>query len=407
MAPFLSESVELLARDGRVLRRLGPSLGVLGRGDRARGSAVDDIQEITHVDPDDVPRLVTFRTTALASTPGWRGSLAYRLRQSDGIRRTYAVDVVNCLDDPDLGGIVATTRELSPVPAVPGHVDGEGSDSPMADSIAEAVPVALVVLDAHGRMEFANQAARTLCDLPCGTVRGRYLPDLAVESDRSALALAVTQLLRHLGSRVVVFATRGWQGRTDLRLIEARLLARGLDGRPSTVIVTLDDVTERRREEEDLRRRASSDPLTGLLNRAALLEEVEARLVNGPVTAIYCDLDGFKSINDTFGHAWGDELLVEFANLLTSIARSTDVIGRLGGDEFVVVCDGLSRSHTATLVARLGSAFDEGLAARVSVGVASSRGGGAATDLLARADRAMYVNKRRLANDVVAEITLG
>ena len=101
------------------------------------------------------------------------------------------------------------------------------------------------------------------------------------------------------------------------------------------------------------------------------------------MTAVYCDLVGFKAINDTFGHAWGDDLLVEVATLLTSLARSTDAIGRLGGDEFVILCDGLSQAHTANLVARLDAAFDAGLGVRISVGVASSRTGGSATDLLA------------------------
>ena len=118
-------------------------------------------------------------------------------------------------------------------------------------------------------MEFANQVAREICDLPEGPTFGRYLPDLAVESDRTAVARVVGELLEHVGSRTVIFETRGWRGTGERRLLEARLLARGLTGRPSTIIVTLDDVTERRREEDDLRRRANYDPLTGLLNRAA------------------------------------------------------------------------------------------------------------------------------------------
>jgi diguanylate cyclase (GGDEF)-like protein/PAS domain S-box-containing protein len=390
LTPFLTESVELVDRQGCVRWRLGPRDCILGQGDRAGASI------FTHVHPDDLPRMLEFATAVLGSEPGWRGGLPTRLQHVDGTWRTYAVEVVNRLDDPTLDGIVVKTREL---PA--GLVDFEPNeleldDTAMAESIAEAVPIALVVLDRHGRMEYANHAARSTCDLPPGPTHGRYLPDLAVEADRSALARAVTDLLAHHGSRTVVFASRGWQGRGDLRQIEARLLARGLADRPSTIIVTLEDVTERRREEEDLRRRANYDPLTGLLNRAALLDEMEARLARGPLTAIYCDLDGFKSVNDTYGHASGDELLVEVAKLLTSVARASDAIGRLGGDEFVVVCDGLTEPHATSLVARLGETFDAGLGVRISVGVAGSPAGGSAAELLARADRAMYDDKRRL-----------
>ncbi len=390
MAQFLTEAVELVDRDGKVRWRLGPPAGVLGHGRRV-GESV-----FAHVHPDDLPRLMELGTAVLESSPGWRGSLPSRLRHADGTWRTYAIEVINCLGDPELDGIVVKTRELptGPLSLPTEHLDLD--DEAMAESIAEAVPVALVVLDRHGRMEFANQAARTTCLLPDGPTQGCYFPDLAVEADRAGVARAVDELLGQLGSRTIVFGSRGFDGTGELRMLEARLLVRGLARRPSTIIVTLDDVTERRREEEALRRRANYDPLTGLLNRAALLEEMEARLARGPLTAIYCDLDGFKVVNDTFGHAGGDELLVEVAKLLTSMARSTDAIGRLGGDEFVIVCDGLTKPHTTNLIARLGDAFDVGLGVRISVGVAGSRAGGSAADLLARADRAMYDNKRRL-----------
>ena len=389
MASYLSDTVELLDGAGRVLDRLGPDVGVLGQrpGGAASGATID---------PDDLPRLLAFRAAALSSAPGWRGELAYRVRTAEGVC-TFAVDVVNQTDDPELPGLVATTRSLASGPREPNAVV-DLTDATFGGSLAEAVPMALDGARrprSHGVRQPGG--AQRSCDLPDGPTEGRFLPDLAIESDRPTLTTAVRELMRHLGSRIVVFATRGWQGRGDLRLVEARLLARGQAGNLSAIVVTLDDVTERRREEDDLRRRASSDPLTGLLNRAALLEEAEARLASGPVTAVYCDLVGFKAINDTFGHAWGDDLLVEVATLLTSLARSTDAIGRLGGDEFVILCDGLSQAHTATLVARLDAAFDAGLGVRISVGVASSRTGGSATDLLALADRAMYAHKRRTA----------
>ena len=150
------------------------------------------------------------------------------------------------------------------------------------------------------------------------------------------------------------------------------------------------------RADVDLRWRATHDPLTGLLDRSALLCEVEVRLTRGPVTAICCNLDGFRRVNHTYGSASGDELLVGVARLLTSMARSNDAIGRVGGDEFVIVCDGLARPHTTNLIARLGDALDVVLGVRVSVGVAGSREGGSGVDLLGRAERAMYENKRRV-----------
>ena len=391
MAPFLTETVELVGTDGRVRWRLGPPQALRDRGRDSEGHS-----SFEFVHPDDLPQMMELAAAVTASESGWRGSLIARLQHPDGTWRTCAIEAVNCVDDPALGGVIVKTRELPTGPLALDRDRVDLDDEAIAESIAEAVPMALIVLDRVGRMEFANQVARDLCDLPDGPTFGRHLPDLALEADRPAVARVVGELLETAGSRTVVFETRGWRGAGERRVIEARLLARGLIGRPSTIIVTLDDVTERRRREDDLQRRANYDPLTGLLNRAALLEEVEARLARGPVTAIYCDLDGFKAVNDTYGHAGGDELLVEVAKLLTSMARSNDAIGRIGGDEFVIVCDGLTRPHTTNLIARLGDALDVGLGVRISVGVAGSRAGGSATDLLARADRAMYDNKRRI-----------
>lgn len=387
MARYLSESIDVVDRDGTLRWHLGPPDGVLGRG-------ISGGWAVANAHPDDQALLRAFTATMRDSASGWSGNVRVRLHHVDGSWRTYVIEVGNHLDDGDLDGIVIRTRE---VPRTPADADDMGhADDVIAESIAEAVPVALVVLDRHGRIEFTNEAARLICDFPEGPTHGRYFPDVAVETDRPAVLRAVSELLTHRGNRTVVFCTRGWQGRGALRLIEARLLARGVADRPSTIIVILDDVTERRREEEELRRRASRDALTGVLNRGAVLEEMEARLASGPLTVIYCDLDGFKKVNDTYGHAGGDDLLKRVAKLLSTMARSSDVIGRLGGDEFVIVCEGLSPPHTASLLERLGDVFEVDLGVRISVGVAASEAGSDAASLLRRADEAMYDNKRRL-----------
>lgn len=387
MSSFLTESIEVIDRTGTVRHRLGPIDGLLGHADRA-GESV-----FAHVHPDDLPRVLEFGAAVLESDPGWHGSIPVRLCDVSGRWHPYGIEVTNCLDDPLLDGIVARTRAL---PADPSEVDAATrrlSRVNMTESIVEAVPVALMVLDRHGRMEFANHAARLLCDLPDGPIRGRYLPDVAVERDRAEVSRSVELLLHRLGTRTVVFDTRGWRGRGDRRQIEARLQARGMADRPSTIIVTLDDVTVRRREEADLRRRATLDPLTGLLNRAALLDEIEARLARGPLTAIYGDLDGFKLVNDTFGHAGGDNVLMEVARILRSTSGPNDAVGRFGGDEFVIVRDGRVTAQTADLVGRLRAALEQGPGIRMSIGTADTDANSSADDLLARADRAMYEDK--------------
>jgi diguanylate cyclase (GGDEF)-like protein len=153
---------------------------------------------------------------------------------------------------------------------------------------------------------------------------------------------------------------------------------------------------------------ATHDALTGLPNRTLILDRIEqtltrARLKQEPVAALFVDLDNFKAINDSLGHACGDELLCAVAERLAGVIRETDALGRLGGDEFVVVADGLSLAAGPELIAeRLLDAFsepfalgDEGEAlihVKASIGIATGDRP-CAEDLLRDADIAMYRSK--------------
>jgi cyclic di-GMP phosphodiesterase Gmr len=127
-------------------------------------------------------------------------------------------------------------------------------------------------------------------------------------------------------------------------------------GRPYAMVVVGVDVTEQRRAEALLRRRATTDELTGLLNRGAFYESFAAVLAESEGAGcglLYCDLDGFKAINDTHGHRVGDLLLTEVAQRLRSLAGAGDVVARLGGDEFVLLCRDVDQQRLATLSARI------------------------------------------------------
>jgi diguanylate cyclase (GGDEF)-like protein len=170
--------------------------------------------------------------------------------------------------------------------------------------------------------------------------------------------------------------------------------------------------SERRKTDEELARReeelsflATHDPLTGLPNRTLILDRVEQMLVRAarsqtPVATLFIDLDDFKSINDTLGHAAGDELLQAVAARLDGIVRGTDALGRLGGDEFVVISEELSLAVGPELIAeRLLGALEEpfmlGADKETRVAVTASIGIAAgdrisAEELLRDADIAMY-----------------
>ena len=169
---------------------------------------------------------------------------------------------------------------------------------------------------------------------------------------------------------------------------------------------------ERRRTDEELARRedelaflATHDALTGLPNRTLILDRVEQMLARStrsqtPVAALFVDLDNFKQINDTFGHAVGDELLRAVTARLGGVIRDADALGRLGGDEFVVISEELSLSVGPELIAErlldaLSHPFNlgEGRATRVSVTASIGIAMGeriSAEELLRDADIAMY-----------------
>lgn len=162
---------------------------------------------------------------------------------------------------------------------------------------------------------------------------------------------------------------------------------------------------ELRDTEERLRRAALHDPLTGLANRALFTEQLQRCVSRAQhhthyhFGVLFLDLDGFKEVNDSLGHAVGDQVLVAVAGRISRAVRANDLAARLGGDEFVVLLDGMSSTTDATRVAeRLSRALLEPLAVGgtsvqvgVSIGIATSaRVPGTADDVMRDADAAMY-----------------
>jgi diguanylate cyclase (GGDEF)-like protein/PAS domain S-box-containing protein len=182
------------------------------------------------------------------------------------------------------------------------------------------------------------------------------------------------------------------------------------------LVGTLQDVTEQRQAQEEIRYLANFDGLTGLANRRHFLDSLalaleDARAADEFLALMYLDLDGFKQVNDSLGHAAGDELLRQVAEVLRSHVRASDMVGRLarsdpdadvsrlGGDEFTILLRGLSSSDAAGEVAhrilrdlpRVVRVEDRGIAATASVGIALfPEDGEDAETLMKNADTAMY-----------------
>jgi len=171
-------------------------------------------------------------------------------------------------------------------------------------------------------------------------------------------------------------------------------------GRPYAMVVVGVDVTEQRRAEALLRRRASTDELTGLLNRSAFYETFAALLADPAGQGcglVYCDLNGFKRVNDTHGHRVGDLLLQEVALRLRAVAGKDDVVARLGGDEFVVLSRAVDDQRLPALAARVQAAVAKPvitpaglIAVGVSVGTASAGPHAVPDEVVHSADQRMY-----------------
>jgi diguanylate cyclase (GGDEF)-like protein/PAS domain S-box-containing protein len=267
----------------------------------------------------------------------------------------------------------------------------------------------VIVVDTDARVVVVNEAAAELFGVPQEDFADKRLSAVPVDllDDRGHLiATERLPLVRALrGEEVTGMIVR--VVRRDGSLLWVEVHANPLhdaDGVLYGAVASYDDVTARVEQDRRTRHEADHDPLTGLANRRALERTLESALARAGARArsvgiVMLDLDGFKAINDSFGHAAGDAALREVAMRLRRCVRERDLVARLGGDEFVVVLTDLGgrSGAVADSVERIREALAEpfeGMALHAAVGVAAfPSDGGNPADLLAHADRAMYVDK--------------
>ncbi len=275
---------------------------------------------------------------------------------------------------------------------------------------------AIIVKDLQDRIEFWNAGAERLYGWSAAEAIGRHEAELlgeeaSVVSDIDAALQAQGEHTREIvqwrrnGQRIDVLAH--WTRVND----EA--------GRPRATFGICTDITQTRRDEERIRQLAFYDQLTHLPNRTLLMERLERALVSsrrhGDYGALmFIDLDNFKSLNDTLGHAVGDQLLQQVAQRLARSVRGADTVARQGGDEFVVLLEELgsdarqaailAEAASRKIIAALREPFLLGDYAHLStgsIGVTLFDGGAVGTDeLLKQADIAMYEAKQACRNGV-------
>lgn len=279
-------------------------------------------------------------------------------------------------------------------------------------SIFEGAVVGIYQVNSEGRVVTANaMLARILgYDSAEQLIAELVVPETYVDKDRRA------ELLQRLQEDGAVTGFEAEYYRRDGSTVWVSLNARPLldaAGRISGTEGSMVDITERKQAETRLLHLATHDYLTDLPNRYALEESLKravARARRGQQGAlVVLDLDNFKLVNDTAGHAVGDRLLVEIAGLMARTLRECDVLARLGGDEFAVLLEDTDDREAAVIAVRLQQALDgfrfswqnEVYAVTASIGIATIDGALNAGAVLALADAALYAAKEQGRNRVV------
>lgn len=271
------------------------------------------------------------------------------------------------------------------------------------ENIAATSPDAIICSNTEREVTFWNRAAEKLFGYSFAEISKATTDILVPDSWHSLYEREVEHLQRgekmELADRTVELSGL----RKDGTAFPAEFsLSTWNEGNTTSVGCIVRDITERRENEARLFRLASLDPLTDLPNRGAW----RARLVDmlgadAPVTVLMLDLDGFKEVNDTSGHAAGDAVLCEVGRRLRSCCDDAVLVGRLGGDEFVALLPGNDARAATVMAKRLGELIEQPfdfLGQRISVGVSigvalAPQHGSRAEDVLGAADLALYKAK--------------
>lgn len=298
--------------------------------------------------------------------------------------------------------IVERTHDLSQANAA---LERQLADRELAAAVFDNAAEAIIITDERGDFVEVNPAFSRMTGYAAAEVLGKPVALLKSERHPPEFYAAMWQGLK---------IENGWQGEVWNRRKNGELFVVWLSigrvarsGQPVRFVATLTDITRSKELEEELRHRAYHDPLTDLPNRALFGDRLRVALSQAQrhgrrFALCYVDLDAFKPVNDKFGHAAGDELLVETARRLQSSVRAADTVARLGGDEFAaILIDVGSRKEVEEVAARVVSELARPFVLQAgtaniscSMGIALFPDHGADADTLQRnADAALYAVK--------------
>ena len=282
---------------------------------------------------------------------------------------------------------------------------------PSLRSAFDNAPIGMAVVTPLGVIISCNEALGALLGRTAGELVGGTFFDVT-HPDDLPLARLHCESMQRGGTRVLGHECRFIRA-DDLTLWVLVSTSRvpEVPGHPAHLIMHIQDISDRKALEAELTHRALHDPLTGLPNRALLMDRLEhalgrSRRSSNPTCVFFLDLNGFKAVNDTHGHGAGDAVLQQLARRLSAILRPGDTAARLGGDEFVVLCEDTDSEQAEVVAGRLRDAAAEPFTLdghtvllTAAVGVTTSDvdldglGQLDPETMLRRADRQMYAAK--------------
>lgn len=269
----------------------------------------------------------------------------------------------------------------------------------------------IVVIDAHHNIVLYNEGARKIFGYTATEVTGRHLnillPDrFHLQHDQLIEDFGASPMLsKHMSDRTrQIYGIR----KDGSEFVTSTVILKVSDGSKRFYAAIVSDISENKRTEEELLRLAATDPLTGAFNRrefTALAEQESLRShrYGRPLSILMLDLDHFKKLNDTYGHAAGDLALQRFTTVCCNTLRNIDIFGRWGGEEFVALLPETDTDGAAVIAERLRKAISENVLVyenhritfTVSIGIAQYKDSETAIDApLGRADSAVYDAKK-------------
>lgn len=266
--------------------------------------------------------------------------------------------------------------------------------------LIDSIPAPIFFKNTDGIFLGCNKAFEAFSGLLQNEIIGKSMADIAPSTLADRFTETDNELFRQGGTQIYE-STISFANGTLHDVIFYKATFNNIDNTPGGLVGTILDITERKQTEEKLRYMSTHDPLTGLYNRGYFQEELE-RLELGrqfPVSIVVSDIDKLKYVNDTLGHAEGDDLITRAALMLKGAFRAEDVVARIGGDEFAVLLPSADAGVVEEALSRVMAKIESSNAAGVSFALSMSFGAATASkgdkleETLKLADKRMYANK--------------